>query len=321
MRYRLFALCMLICIVPVAARAALTLTGFADVQYKLEHYKTASTALGQFELDLNAGLGNGTSFSGGILYDGEQFTSTTALLNLSLFSSKLFLLKLGFGQFDVPFGLSYTYIPSPVNRMIRLPLPYEQTMNAWNNVGAQVNGKISILEFTVFGVTGKMSSLTTATNEDDGMAVGGRAGLVLGSYFSAGASLAVNSRPANSTHYYYGLDATLNISFLSLAAETIMKSESGLFQDQDFGLFLEAGLDFSKLFRTRWGQPGNFPFLFTVRYGLFTPNSGDTLNRLSMAVAFRISKFFTFKLVHVINTESGTELDNDMSTFQVVASF
>jgi len=288
----------------------LAFSGFVDILYHYNQDGKAESKLGQFELDLAAGMGKNVSFTGAIIYDGTKFTSWLAFFKFQLLKKKGLELDMTFGQVDVPIGISYNYSISPGNKVITMPLANEKTINIWGDVGFLFGGKISLLEFVLYCVSGNMPGLGAT---DNGLSLGTRIGLSLGKNITLGVSYNANHHGVGNIIHTYGDFLTVRLGIFEFEAEAIAQTTGALFEDYNIGYFAQLTANLLSVI--------SFPLSVTARFGRYIPESGEKLIRFAAALKYRFTANLSFKLVHEINKEDITEVENDITTFQVLGSF
>jgi len=288
---------------------ALSITGFADVLYKINHNEKAEIGLGSFEIDLEAKLNKTVSFSGAVASDGTKVSVAAGIFSMQLVKNDAMELGINFGKFDVPFGYTPSFYPSINNKLISSALANENTINGWNNGGLYLEGKTGSLNVILFAVDGAIAGVAVDPRSAFGLTVKCEKENV----FSAGASFAYDMLPMENKLYFTSIFATLNISFLEIEIEAISKSATDILSNYDLGLFVQLSFNLSK--------PTGFPLMFTFRYGLFTPDLGEELSRITVGVTYTIMENYFFRLVYEINKESVTEIDNNAIYFQVAGKY
>ena len=207
-------------------KLGIEINSFFDIQqqFQLSPAENKGIDYGQFEIGFSRGIASFISAEGAIAYNGEseKFELGSALCNIQLFGQDdTYLYRhniivesgIKIGQFDIPFGLDYRYIPSPDRKFISSPLIVDRTINAMNNLGLNLYTTFPSVNLNLFAVNGLM--------EDD-LSIGGRLGALPIENLELGFSWLTNLGETGFTHcHLMGFDLSYQYSIFELRAEFI----------------------------------------------------------------------------------------------------
>ncbi|NQV49902.1 MAG: hypothetical protein HQ507_05375 [Candidatus Marinimicrobia bacterium] len=298
-------------------------SGFADIVYTKELTEDGEAAFGygQFELDLSAIVSPRVTFEGAIAYNADDglFEAGAGFLDIHLTGSDEahpprggYIQHSGLmvGQFDVPFGLDYLYIPSPDRKLVSAPLLNQKTIDSWNDMGLNLYCELSFLNFNYFIVNGAQA----------GIATGGRAVIPLANILEIGASFATQTADNDSgaVPNIIGVDfqsafGPLEARFEYQQATAVLEGDfdnSGA-DDQHSGYYAQLDLDMEQIV--------NLPVFLSVRYGVWEKDT-ETAKRLTAGLGYKISEGFECRAEYLSNWVNENDPDNQI-VIQTVVSF
>lgn len=313
----------IIMIIPTLLFAQIEYSGFADILYTkaLGDDGEAGFNYGQFEVDLSGSVVPGVTFEGAIAYNADDgvFEAGAGFLDIHLKGSDEdhparggFISHSGLlvGQFDVPFGIDYLHIPSPDRSLVTSPLLNQATIDGWNDVGLNLYGELSLLNFNVFAVNG-------ASN---GLALGGRLGFPVAGLLEVGTSFAIQTgeNDAEAVPSLMGIDFQATSGVISTRLEYQMATAmlEGDFDtmtddDEHSGYYLQLNLDLNEMV--------NLPLFLVGRFGGWEYGD-ETASRITAGLGYEFEPGFECRAEYLSNTVNEDDPENQI-TIQTVVSF
>ena len=315
------ALLWTLCAFPVLAQ--IEYAGFADILYtsELGDDGSAGFSYGQFELDLSGTVTSNVTFEGAIAYNAEDgvFEAGAGFLDIHIKDSDEdhparggFIKHTGLmiGQFDVPFGIDYLNIPSPDRLLVNGTLMNQKTIDGWNDVGLNLYGELSVVNFNLFAVNGA----------SDGIAAGGRLGFPVGGLMELGASYTMQTaeNETGAVPNIFGLDFQSAFGPVNARVEYQMAKavEDGDFDtltedDEHSGYYAQFDLDLDEM--------TGMPLFLVGRYGGWE-KADDASSRITAGVGYKFSDGFQCRAEFLSNTINDDDPENQL-TIQTVVSF
>lgn len=200
--------------------------GFFDIQQQFQLFPAENKGIdyGQFEIGFSKSIASFISAEGAIAYNGdsEKFELGSAVCNIQLFGQddshlypNTFIVESGIqvGQFDIPFGLDYRYIPSPDRKFISSPLIVDRTISAMNNLGFNLYTTLERVNVNLYMVNGLM---------ENNLSIGGRLGALPLPNLEFGFSWLTNLGEEGFTHcYLMGFDMLYKVYVFEIRGEFI----------------------------------------------------------------------------------------------------
>ena len=260
--------------------AQIEFSGFMDfISYTDLEIPASEFSYGQFEIDMAMELTENMYAEAAIAYnaDEEKMALGMGFIEYYFYNNK-WLPSLSLGQFDVPFGRDYLVLPSTDRPLVTVPLLNRKTIDSWNDSGLNVNGALSLLEYSVFYVNG----------QGDCFSLGGRANMTLFKTMNFGFSYAGDIGKADIKSDIYGLDFAMEI----LSSEVIVEYQKasnlldGIVQKAEHsGYYVQIKTDF---------KPFTCLPLFTLaRFGAWADESdlgSDTANEIVFGAGWNLSE-------------------------------
>ncbi len=302
--------------------AQIEYSGFADILYNhdLSDDGVSGFSYGQFEVDLSAAVMEGVTFEGALAYNADDgvFEAGAGFFDIQLLGSDSDvdhdgLIKqsgLMIGQFDVPFGIDYLQIPSPDRLLVSGPLLNQKTIDGWNDVGLNLYGELSFLNFNLFAVNGWQN----------GFALGGRLGLPVGDLLELGASFSTQTteNDTGATPNILGLDLQAKLGSITTRLEYQQANaiEEGNVDaltntHEHKGYYLEVDLDLEPAL--------NLPLFAVGRYGGWKMDEDD-MERITAGLGYRVVEVFQLRVEYLSDSDTEGEKQN-IITVQTVISF
>jgi len=266
---------MMLAVINSSGLAQIEYAGFADILYNsdLEAGGNAGFGYGQFELDLSGTVVSNVSFEGAISYNAEDgvFEAGAGFLDIQWLDMGLIV-----GQFDVPFGIDYLYIPSPDRLLVSGTLMNQRSIDGWNDVGMNLYGELVFVNFNLFAVNGASK----------GIAVGGRLGVPTGNLTELGVSYAMQTKEneAGAVPSIMGLDfqstiGLLNARFEYQLARAVMEGNFDThYEDiEHSGYYAQFDLNLDDML--------NIPIFVVGRYGDWE-QAENTENRITAGLGY-----------------------------------
>lgn len=301
--------------------AQIEYAGFADILYTESSAGESGFGYGQFELDLSGTVNSYMTFEGALAYNAEDgvFEAGAGFLDIHFTGSEEehaarggFLEHTGLmiGQFDVPFGIDYLHIPSPDRLFVHGPLMNQKTIDGWNDVGLNIYGELSVLNFNFFAVNGAA----------EGIATGGRLGFPVGELMELGASYTMQTaeNDAGAVPRILGLDFQSSFGSINTRIEYQKASavEAGDFdtltdEDEHSGFYAQLDVDLDDML--------SMPLFVVARYGGWEKGE-DSESRITAGLGYRFSEGFKGRAEYLSNTVNEDDPENQL-TFQAVVNF
>jgi hypothetical protein len=308
------------------------LTGFSDIVYSHELRSNSSGGflLNQFELDISHDYTPHLSFGTAIAWDPEKETLGLAMAYVHYnimkgkgkhprkteeYSHTGFV----FGKFDVPFGIDYLSYASPDRPVVNQPLPVQQTMGGWNDIGVNFHIVRRILKLDVWIVNGYYDL-------SNNFGVNLRARLTRDIELGVSVSSDVK-KFSESDDWLAGIHLIAKHDIFDLRAEVIrskgvyMNSPDSIDNFGDHGgFYIQLVTDFEKFLPS-------FPLNMTLRYSFWgsqddhnADGKDDTEYRYTLGVGHNISENFSARTEYYLSTFEDEYLTSVLM-FQVVATF
>lgn len=305
--------------------------GFFDFQQQFQISPNSNNGMnyGQFELGISKNLNNFVSTEGAIAFNSEteKFELGSAICDIHLFGNDTeHLRKSSFfnssgiqvGQFDIPFGIDYKFIPSPDRKFVSTPFVVQKTINCMNNLGVNFYGESNFTNFNFFLING-------LTDKD--VALGGRASIFPFENFELGTSYLANLKKVEiNNSRIYGMDFQLTFKQIEFRSEVL----------QSYGI-IEGAIDDCGLFNNHKGyyiqsigyldQYFEIPLFVGFRLGywktdnnLFQNNIENSLHRITSTLGYLITSGVEVR-VELVNDKYYNQNNNTTLTSQLVVNF
>ncbi len=301
--------------------------GFVDWQQLFSN--ESGTYYGQFELDVAKRILKNVSIEAAIAFNSEEqkFELGAGYVDVGVIGDGMdapvrgaFLKCTGIivGQFDVPFGIDYEYIPSPDRKFVTPPLSNQMTIDGLNDLGAIFYLQTPLFTTNIFTING----LT-----EGGFSVGGRFGLTPFEEIDLGMSFLTDGNNfADVSAQVYGLDLRIFLNSLELRSEYTLSNgiingeidELGIGSQND-GYYFQATYDFQEFLCC--------PFFIALRYGEWNnylrdrnDNTLQTIKRITAGLGYSFSEVLGLRAEY-LNEIYSDDWSGDRFTVQLVVTF
>ena len=291
-------------------------SGFMDLLHTTDLEESNSLfSYGQFELDLAMGISKKILAIAAVAYNAEDevMGMGAGFLDYHLFGGEEYHPASGeilphsgliIGQFDVPFGLDYLSIPSPDRALISAPLLNRKTIDGWNDVGVNLYGVISIMNYSLSYVNGLGNNYS----------FGGRVELSPVENINIGTSFAKDIGDVESKIAVFGVDisaelATHQVKFEYIQAENCL--DGILSESSNSGYYGEVFINFETYV--------SFPMYAVVRYGAWTDGTDDE-SEIASGLGFNINDNASIRAEY-LQEKVNDEVSVKTLIFQTVVSF
>jgi|GEM_PF-2813592 len=228
-----------------------------------------------------------------------------ALISHELAAGEDWSLNVDGGQFDVPFGLDYQFLPSPDRLLITSPLAVELSTASWNTVGADLSFYSSRLDAALLLLNGIAVEKSLAARMD----------LRIIPALSAGASWFSDLNDSEDAVSSFGVHGSLTLPFFNAAGEFI--SSRNLYE----GLAADSSTHAFYLQLSRDLLPSDDQGLTLVaQVSMLSLNEGPYAERWTLGLNWAVNRHFIMKTEYNLNRSDSESGGSDLQ-LQAVAYF
>ena len=336
------------------SQQGLDITGFFDVSARTENKAEQTFNLGAFEIDLEYAYDEHFAVSSALVWDGNSAEIGVAVVDFHLFNDGIpargrIFSNQGFhiqaGRFDLPFSSDYQFFAAPDRITVSAPLTTERIQQGgYNGDGLRFYGSQDVFNYAVFW--------TNSVYEDQGMSIGGRAGVSLGnnpfrlhhhdspSILELGLSyLSDLDGNQNIRRSVYAGDLSFNYKAVSLLSELAwLDSHEDLIDGNGTNFGRNNQLAYHVTLLTELESFVHYPIHAYVRYdnwrtdaAVVLDSDDDTItytvgdiNRLTIGFNYLINDYLQIKFEYtdtLDSTSSEPDFENQLGTTQLVVAF
>ncbi len=336
------------------SQQGLDITGFFDVSARTQNKAEQTFNLGAFEIDLEYAYGGHFAVSSALVWDGNNAEIGVAVIDFHQFDDSIpargrIFSNQGFhiqaGRFDLPFSTDYQFFAAPDRITVSAPLTTERIQQGgFNGDGLRFYGSWDVFNYAVFW--------TNSVYEDQGMSVGGRAGISLGnnqfrlhhhdspSILELGISYLTDlDGNQNIRSSVYAADMGFNYRAFHLLGEAaFLDSRKDLIDGNGTNFGRNNQLAYHLTLITELEGLVHFPIHAYVRYDNWRPDASvvidgaddtisytvDDINRISLGFNYSMNNYLQLKFEYTDTLDSKSaepDFEDQLGTVQLVVAF
>ena len=336
------------------SQQGLDITGFFDVSARTENKAEQTFNLGAFEIDLEYAYGDHFAVSSALVWDGDSAEIGVAVIDFHqfddgipargrIFSNQGFHIQAG--RFDLPFSADYQFFAAPDRITVSAPLTTERIQQGgFNGDGLRFYGSWDVFNYAVFW--------TNSIYEDQGMSIGGRAGVSLGknqfrlhhqespSILELGLSYLTDlDGNQNIRSSVYAADMSFNYRALNLLGEVaFLDSRKDLIDGNGTNFGSNNQLAYHLTLITELESLVHYPIHAYVRYDNWRPDASvvidgddDTItytvgdiNRITVGLNYSMNDYLQLKFEYTDTLDAKStepDFEDQLGTVQLVVAF